>query len=150
MSNAFRTNAQEAGWRTLPSGVEVMCQPFIDSETEVATKNWQAERGLVADGVVGGKSWVAVGQLAMPTGSTLGRPDVAPACARALADATARWPSRKRLSDGILGDASHQVRKSDHDLGNAVDITPDLAGGCAGRRGAGWQADERTAERRRT
>lgn len=56
----------------------------------------------------------------------------APACRQALADATKRWPNRKRVSDGIMGDARHQARKSDHNQGNAVDITHDPASGCDG------------------
>lgn len=56
----------------------------------------------------------------------------APACTKALRDATARWPHRSRASDGIMGDARHQKRKSDHNLGNAVDITHDPASGCDG------------------
>lgn len=49
----------------------------------------------------------------------------APACKKALADATLRWPQRNRASDGILGDARHQARKSDHNSGNAFDVTHD-------------------------
>jgi hypothetical protein len=56
----------------------------------------------------------------------------APACRQALADATARWPTRNKSSDGIMGDASHQARKSDHNLGNAVDVTHDPRSGCTG------------------
>ena len=32
-----------------------------------------------------------------------------------------RWPDETRF-DGIMGDASHQARNSDHNLGNAIDI----------------------------
>lgn len=49
----------------------------------------------------------------------------APACRRALQDADAAWPSRRRDSDGIMGDARHQGTPSDHNVGNAVDITHD-------------------------
>jgi hypothetical protein len=49
----------------------------------------------------------------------------APACKQALRDATARWGSRSRASDGIMGDAAHQTRPSDHNLGNAYDLTHD-------------------------
>jgi hypothetical protein len=59
-------------------------------------------------------------------------PSPSPACRRALADATARWPRRNKASDGIMGDARHQQRPSDHNLGNAVDITHDPASGCIG------------------
>ena len=51
----------------------------------------------------------------------------AQACKQALRDATARWGSRNRTSDGIMGDARHQKRKSDHNLGNAFDLTNDPA-----------------------
>jgi len=56
----------------------------------------------------------------------------APACRKALNDATRRWPSRDRRSDGIMGDARHQATKSDHNLGNAVDVTHDPSVGCDG------------------
>lgn len=56
----------------------------------------------------------------------------APACTHALQDATRRWPHRSRASDGIMGDARHQARKSDHNLGNAFDVTHDPASGCDG------------------
>lgn len=56
----------------------------------------------------------------------------APACVHALQDATRRWPKRSRASDGILGDARHQKHKSDHNLGNAFDVTHDPSSGCDG------------------
>lgn len=56
----------------------------------------------------------------------------AKACVRALQDATRRWPRRSRASDGIMGDARHQKTKSDHNLGNAFDVTHDPASGCDG------------------
>lgn len=59
-------------------------------------------------------------------------PSEAPACRKALQDANKRWPSRDRENDGIIGDARHQKRKSDHNLGNAVDVTHDPASGCDG------------------
>jgi len=51
------------------------------------------------------------------------------ACIQALHDATARWPFRSKGWDGIMGDAAHQQRKSDHNDGNAYDLTNDPAHG---------------------
>jgi hypothetical protein len=34
-----------------------------------------------------------------------------------------RYPDRPKSSDGIMGDARHLLRKSDHNQGNAIDIT---------------------------
>lgn len=53
----------------------------------------------------------------------------APAAVQALKDANAHWPNRKKASDGIMGDVRHQKRKSDHNQGNAVDITHDPKSG---------------------
>lgn len=36
-------------------------------------------------------------------------------------EAHGRWPDQTRF-DGIMGDASHQARKSDHNSGNALDV----------------------------
>lgn len=49
----------------------------------------------------------------------------APAALAALKSADARWPSRSRASDGTLPSAAHAAASphSDHNLGNAVDIT---------------------------
>ena len=49
----------------------------------------------------------------------------AKSCLKALQDATGKWPARDRLKDGIMGDAAHQARKSDHNDGNAFDLTHD-------------------------
>ena len=54
----------------------------------------------------------------------------APTCKAALAEATALWPQRSRASDGICGDPAHQARVSDHNQGNAFDLTDDPAHGC--------------------
>lgn len=56
-------------------------------------------------------------------------PSPARCCRKALDDATARWPRRNRASDGIMGDLSHKRRKSDHNDGNAYDLTHDPANG---------------------
>lgn len=72
-------------------------------------------------------------------------PSPAPACIQALADASAAWPNRSKASDGIMGDASHQARKSDHNEGNAFDVTHDPENGCDGETIAALaQEDERT------
>jgi putative peptidoglycan binding protein len=49
----------------------------------------------------------------------------AKSCLKALQDATGRWPNRNASADGIMGDAAHQARKSDHNDGNAFDLTHD-------------------------
>lgn len=59
-------------------------------------------------------------------------PSPAPACSQGIADANRRWPNRRKASDGIMGDARHQRRPSDHNLGNAFDITHDPRSGCDG------------------
>lgn len=53
----------------------------------------------------------------------------APACKAALAEATRIAPARSRASDGICGDDAHQARESDHNDGNAFDLTHDPAHG---------------------
>lgn len=77
----------------------------------------------------------------------------APACKRALADATAAFPSRSKASDGIMGDAAHVARcEADparcegHVLGNAFDITHDPKAGVDGEQLAELaMTDPRTA-----
>lgn len=55
-----------------------------------------------------------------------------PAALKALFDANQIWKDRRKGSDGIMGDPSHQTRKSDHNTGNAVDITHDPISGADG------------------
>jgi hypothetical protein len=57
-----------------------------------------------------------------------------PAALRALYDADKKWSKRNKKSDGIMGDVSHQTssRMSDHNTGNAVDITHDPTNGPSG------------------
>ena len=50
----------------------------------------------------------------------------APALLQLLRQLDAVWPERSHASDGILGDASHQARVSDHNTGDALDITFDV------------------------
>lgn len=47
----------------------------------------------------------------------------APALLTLLRQINDAWPERAKASDGIMGDASHQARVSDHNLGDALDIT---------------------------
>ena len=56
-------------------------------------------------------------------------PQPSASCKRALADATAAFPKRSRAADGLMGDAAHQKRKSDHNQGNAFDLTHDPENG---------------------
>lgn len=56
----------------------------------------------------------------------------APTCKAALAEATKLWPNRSRATDGILPSNAHSIQnpKSDHELGNAYDLTHDPRAGC--------------------
>jgi hypothetical protein len=57
------------------------------------------------------------------------QPAPAPALLALRDQLDARWPLRSRASDGILGDAAHQARASDHNQGNALDVTHDPVNG---------------------
>lgn len=59
---------------------------------------------------------------------------LAPAVQQALRDANRAFPGRKKASDGTWGDAAHKKRKSDHNHGDAVDITHDPASGADGNK----------------
>lgn len=54
----------------------------------------------------------------------------APSCVAALKEASRLYPNRSRLSDGIMGDPRHAGTTSDHNDGNAFDLTHDPANGC--------------------
>lgn len=56
----------------------------------------------------------------------------APAARAMLDEASARWPTRSRVSDGILPSAAHTIQNptSDHERGDAVDLTDDPSSGC--------------------
>jgi hypothetical protein len=100
-------------------------------KTGAAVREFQKARGLVVDELVGAGTWAAL--LGHPVQvKPAGKEPRAPACVRALADASALAPDRNRASDGIMGDAAHQLTPSDHNLGTAVDITHDPAAGCDG------------------
>ncbi len=106
-----------------PDDADGVFGPFTDS----AVRAYQFRKGLVADGIFGERSWLAAGETWAPSSGVGGLE--APACRAALRDATAVAPKRSKLSDGIVGDASHQARKSAHNAGNAVDITHDPKNG---------------------
>lgn len=120
--------ADVKAWQTI---IGVKADGSFGPATHEATKAWQEAHGLVGDGIVGAKSWAAAGETHAAPVAVVGDPR-APACVAALRDATAAWPGRSRISDGIMGDARHQASKSDHNLGNAVDITHDPKAGCDG------------------
>lgn len=51
----------------------------------------------------------------------------APTCKAALKEASARWPGRRTTSDGICASPQHSATspKSDHEVGNAFDLSHD-------------------------
>lgn len=56
----------------------------------------------------------------------------APSCKAALSEALRKWPNRSVASDGICASPRHtqQNPNSDHETGNAWDLTHDPAHGC--------------------
>jgi hypothetical protein len=56
----------------------------------------------------------------------------APAIQQLRTDANAKWPKRNKEWDGTWGDTSHQARKSDHNTGDAIDVTNDPGSGADG------------------
>ena len=71
-----------------------------------------------------------------------------PAAIAVLRQATALFPKRKRLSDGLLPSAAHRKQNpnSDHNTGLAVDLTHDPKGGvdCT-ELYEKWQGDDRVS-----
>lgn len=61
-----------------------------------------------------------------PSGDT---GSAAPAILRLREQINAMYPARSKASDGIMGDAAHEARASDHNDGNAIDFTHDLEHG---------------------
>ena len=49
-----------------------------------------------------------------------------------ISETNRSFPGRSKASDGTWGDASHRARKSDHNTGDAVDITNDPSSGAGG------------------
>ncbi len=62
----------------------------------------------------------------------------APAIQQARSDANRAWPTRSKVSDGTWGDRAHQARKSDHNHGDAIDITHNPGSGADGNKIAAW------------
>lgn len=64
----------------------------------------------------------------------------APTCIAALHEASSHWPGRSILSDGILPSAEHHFANpgSDHERGNAFDLTHDPAAGLDSYALAEW------------
>lgn len=60
----------------------------------------------------------------------------APACVQALKEASVRYPLRSRVSDGICASLQHSQRSpgSDHETGDAFDLTHDPLRGCDAHR----------------
>lgn len=109
-------------------GFTVSADGDFGPKTAEALRLFQKSMNLDADGVCGPQTWARLMNRPPP----LTAPSPSPACKSALRDASKRWPGRSKASDGIMGDVAHQKRKSDHNIGNAVDITHDVKSGCDG------------------
>lgn len=120
------TGPDVVAWQRI---VGVLADGSFGPRTREATIVWQERHRLVADGIVGPKSWAAAGEAYVPPPPSSGI-GPSPACLAAIRDATARWPQRSRISDGIMGDARHVAAgTSSHNRGDAVDITHDPSHG---------------------
>ena len=75
-------------------------------------------------------------------------PSPALLCRAALQQADAKWPSRNRASDGIMSSDYHKKQNpySDHDWGNAWDLTHDPENGCDAHAYAIWLAEQNWPE----
>ena len=78
-------------------------------------------------------TWVPFAAYAAGSGvaATAARAGAASALVALRAQLDERWPNRSRAADGIAPSAAHHVAnpKSDHEVGNALDITHDLVNG---------------------
>ena len=56
-------NEYVKAWQTFLNLHGIPCQPdgIFGSKTEKAVKQWQTEHGLVADGIIGPKTWASIG-----------------------------------------------------------------------------------------
>ena len=96
------------------------------ARTDAAVRAFQAKRGLVVDGFVGGGTWSSllgheVKVVSHPGGL------VAPAVLGLFRDANELAPGRSKASDGTLPSPAHlkQNPNSGHNTGNAGDLTHD-------------------------
>ncbi len=67
-------------------------------------------------------------------------PTPALCCRAVLQQASVRWPNRSTISDGIMSSREHRRQNpySDHDWGNAVDLTHDPENGCDAHTWVRW------------
>jgi hypothetical protein len=67
-------------------------------------------------------------------------PEVGQGVRQALTDANTAWPKRKKAEDGLLPSEAHKKQNpnSDHDRGDAVDVTVDPKSGASGDTIAAW------------